>query len=155
MPDQSQSPEFEGRGAAAGQRSVELRRTSLGHYEARNDRGGVIELGDGTGTEFTPVEILLAAIAGCASVDVDHMTSRRAEPEEFTVRCSGTKVSDDDGNHMQDVEVTFHLRFPAGAQGDAARARIAPAIKASHHRDCTVSRTVEWATPVTMRPATQ
>ncbi|MGC0142646.1 OsmC family protein [Pseudactinotalea sp. Z1732] len=153
MTDHSQSIEPDERGGAPGHRSVELQRTSLGHYEVRNARGGVISLGDGTGTDFTPVEVLLAAIAGCSSVDVDHMTSRRAEPEEFTVRCSGTKISDDDGNHLQDVEVTFHLRFPAGAEGDAARARIAPAIKASHDRECTVSRTVELPTPVTMRTA--
>lgn len=134
----------------AGHRSVRLERTRLGHYDVRNARGGVISFGDGTGEEFTPVETLLAAIAGCASVDVDHMTSRRAEPEQFTVVASGTKVTDDDGNHMQDIEVTFHLAFAAGADGDAARARIGAAIRASHDRDCTVSRTVERPTPVTM-----
>src|SRR5699024_3987502 len=68
----------------AGHRSVDLERVSRGHYRLRNERGGSMVIGDGSGEEFTPVELLLAAIAGCSSVDVDLITSRRAEPEEFT-----------------------------------------------------------------------
>ena len=125
---------------------VRLERVAPGAYVAANARGVRLAIG---GTDaFSPVELLLAAIAGCSSVDVDLMTSRRAEPERFAVTASAVKVREG-GNHLEDVEVTFSLRFPAGAEGDAARTRIAPAVRASQERDCTVSRTVELGTPIT------
>jgi uncharacterized OsmC-like protein len=124
---------------------VTLSRLDTTLYEATNARGARIEVG-GEGN-FSPVELLLAAIAGCTAVDVDVMTSRRAEPEEFVVEASGRKETEG-GNHLEDLTVTFRLRFPDGEDGDKARSRIEPAIKASHERDCTVSRTVELGTPV-------
>ncbi|NLE17294.1 MAG: OsmC family protein [Propioniciclava sp.] len=114
-------------------------------YTATNGRGASIEVG-GQGN-FSPVELLLAAIGGCTAVDVDVMTSRRAEPEAFEVEVSGSK-STEGGNHMTDLQVTFRLRFPEGPDGDKARDRVAPAVKVSHEKDCTVSRTVELGTPI-------
>lgn len=49
-------------------RSVTIERTRTGHFTATNARGGTIGFGTGSGpeggTEFTPVELLLAAIGG-------------------------------------------------------------------------------------------
>ncbi|HIZ97541.1 MAG TPA: OsmC family protein [Candidatus Janibacter merdipullorum] len=138
-------------GTGPGHRSVELSRMSLGHYEVRNERGGSITIGDGSGDDFTPVELLLAALAGCSSVDVDHITSRRAEPESFTVVAEGDKVSTPEaGNHMDDLQVTFAVRFPEGEGGDAARAALPRSVAQSRDRLCTVSRTVQIGVPVTM-----
>ena len=125
---------------------VRLERVAPGAYVATNARGVRLAIG---GTDaFSPVELLLAAIASCSSVDVDLMTSRRAEPERFAVTASAVKVREG-GNHLEDVTLTFALAFPDGEAGDQARARIDHALKASHERDCTVSRTVELPTPVT------
>ena len=138
-------------GTGPGHRSVELTRRGLGAYELRNERGGTIPVGDGSTEEFTPVELLLAAIAGCSSVDVDHITSRRAEPESFTVVAEGDKVSTpEDGNHMRDLHVTFTVDFPDGDGGDAARAALPRSVAQSRDRLCTVSRTVQIGVPVTM-----
>lgn len=139
-------------GTGPGHRSVSLTRTSLGHYEATNARGGTIALGGGDTDDFTPVELLLAALAGCSSVDVDHITSRRAEPEAFDVVAEGVKTSTpEDGNHMTDLQVTFAVRFPEGEAGDRARAMYPRAVAQSHDRLCTVSRTVQLGTPVELR----
>lgn len=126
---------------------VTLTRVAPGRYQARNSRGAVIEFGTGD-DQFSPGELFLAAMAGCSSVDVDTMTSRRAEPEVFEVTGSGVK-STEGGNHYEDLTVRYRLRFAEGEDGDAARARIPAAVKASKERDCTVSRTVELGTPVT------
>ncbi len=134
-------------------REVSLERVALGRYEVTNARGGSMILGDGNDEAFSPVEALLAAIAGCSSVDVDHLTSRRAEPTRFEVTSSGDKVSVDGGNVMTNLRVTFHLEFPEGTDGDQARARIDAAITASHDRLCTVSRTVELPSPVVLQRA--
>ena len=75
-------------------------------------------------------------------------TSGDTTTEVFTVTVTGHKISDEDGNRMTDLEVTFSVAFPEGAGGDRARAILPRAIKSSHDRLCTVSRTVEAGTPV-------
>ena len=139
-------------GTGPGHRRVSLTRTAAGEYEAVNVRGGTIRMGGGQTEDFTPVELLLAAIAGCSAVDVDTITSRRAEPVEFEVAAEGEKARTDDlGNHMTGLEVTFTVRFAEGEDGDRAREMLPKAVQMSHDRLCTVSRTVEFGTPVTMR----
>jgi uncharacterized OsmC-like protein len=129
-------------------RSVTLRRTSLGQYEVRNPRGGTITVGVGDGAEFTPVELLLAALGGCTGADVDYITSKRAEPDSFVVHVSGEKVRDETGNRLSGLTIELHVAFPDGASGDAAREALPRAARMSHDRLCTVSRTVELGTPV-------
>ncbi|KAB7743007.1 OsmC family peroxiredoxin [Nostocoides sp. F2B08] len=139
-------------GTGLGRRSVALSRVAQGVYEVTNERGGSIRLGNGRTADFTPVELLLAAIAGCSAVDVDIVTSRRAEPTAFAATSTGVKATDpENGNHMTDLEVTFTVRFPAGADGDRAREMLPRAVAMSHDRLCTVSRTVQLGTPVEMK----
>ncbi|WP_256794945.1 OsmC family protein [Terrabacter sp. Ter38] len=129
-------------------RRVTLTRDSVGRYTARNDRGGSITLSSGT-DELSPVELLLAGIAGCTAVDVDTVTTRRAEPEQFEIEVTADKVKDEHGNHLQDIEVRFRVRFPEGDGGDAAREMLPKLVKRSHDEWCTVSRTVELGQQVT------
>jgi putative redox protein len=107
-------------------RTVSVDRLGTARYAATNARGGRIEFGSGTGddTDFTPVELLLAAIGGCTSID-------------------------DEGSRMENLAVTFHVEFPEGPEGDRARAILPRAVRLSHDRLCTVSRTVELGTPIT------
>jgi len=132
-------------------RKVSVGRVANGVFTATNDRGGQITLGTGSGTDFTPTELLLVAIGGCTAIDIDILTSRRAEPEAFEVRVDAEKVRDADGNRLTGIEVTFRLRFPAGEQGDAARAVLPDAVHKSHDRLCTVGRTIELGTPIATR----
>ena len=118
---------------------------------ARNVRGGTLVVGDGSDGGFSPTELLLAALASCTAIDVDTLTSRRAEPTAFEVRVDATKVRDELGNRLQDLVVTFRLAFPEGPAGDAAREVLPEAVRRSHDRLCTVSRTIELGTPVATR----
>jgi len=132
-------------------RTVSITRTSAGRYTAVNSRGGSLELGTGDVDDFTPVELLLAAIGGCTAIDVDVFTTRRAEPVSFVVEVGGDKVRDEGGNRMEHLSVAFGLTFPDGQGGDAARVLLPEAVQRSHDRLCTVSRTVELGTPVETR----
>ena len=129
-------------------RRVTLTRDGVGRYTVRNDRGGSITTSSGT-DELSPVELLLAGIAGCTAVDVDTVTTRRAEPEQFEVEVTADKVRDEHGNHLQEIEVRFRVRFPEGDGGDAAREMLPKLVQRSHDEWCTVSRTVELGTKVT------
>jgi uncharacterized OsmC-like protein len=131
-----------------GRRHVAVDRVGPNSYTATNARGGTISVGDGRDDAFTPVELLMAAIAGCTAIDVDLVTSRRAEPDSFQVEVDAKKVSDTGGNHLTDIVVTFKVAFPDGEGGDKARAVLPDIVKKSHDRLCTVSRTVEMGTPI-------
>ncbi|MFD5813339.1 OsmC family protein [Streptomyces sp. NPDC127038] len=134
-------------------RRVTVERTGTGRFTATNARGGTISFGTGgAGTEdaFTPVELLLAAIGGCTAADVDVATARHVEPTRFTLTVTGDKISDEQGNRMTDLAVTFSVAFPDGEPGDRARAILPRAVRTSHDRLCTVSRTIEAGTPVTV-----
>ncbi|WP_062313338.1 OsmC family protein [Demequina rhizosphaerae] len=130
-------------------RSVTLTRESEGVYVATGQDGAQLRFGRGEGL-LSPVELMLAAIAGCSSIDVDAMTTRRAEPERFEVTASADKVTEDGANILEDIRVLFDLAFPEGEAGDAARKRIGAALRASHEKHCTVSRTVEAGVPVAL-----
>ncbi|HJY71264.1 MAG TPA: OsmC family protein [Streptosporangiaceae bacterium] len=132
-------------------RSVRLERIENSRYTAINERGGKISIGTGDGADFTPVELLLVSIGGCTAVDVDLLTSRRAEPDSFEIVVGAEKVRDTAGNHLTDLQVTFRITFPDGEQGDQARAVLPDAVRKSHDRLCTVSRTVELGTPIATR----
>lgn len=129
-------------------RWVEIERAEPGVFVARNARGGELRLGGDAGDLFTPVELLMVAIAACTAADVDAVTSRRAEPEELRARVDAHKHRDETGNSLRDIQVTFSARFPDGEAGDAAREALPRAVQTSHDRSCTVPRTVEAGTPV-------
>jgi uncharacterized OsmC-like protein len=131
-------------------RSVTIERIGKGRYRLENVRGGWIEIGEGADTNFTSVELLLAAIGGCTSTDVDYLTSRRCQPNRFAVTVSGDKIRDSEvGNRMENLEVSFMVEFPEDEAGDAARDVLPRAVRRSHDRLCTVSRTVETPSPIT------
>jgi putative redox protein len=133
-------------------RTVDVTRNELGVYEAVNGHGVSISFGQDNTQRFSAVELLLAAIAGCSATDVDHITSKRAEPTSFRVRISGEKVRDEQGrNHVSPISMTFDVAFPEGEEGDAARSVLERAVQQSHDRLCSVSQTVTRGTPVDVR----
>jgi uncharacterized OsmC-like protein len=133
-------------------RSIEMTRLEKGRYEATNTRGGRLVVGQGGADEtFSPVELLLVAIAGCGALDVDHITAKRTEPTRFDVRMRGDKIRDEHGNRMTNLVLTFDVEFPDDEAGRAAYDVLPRAVQQSHDRLCTVSRTVEVGTPVETR----
>lgn len=139
--------------AEAAKRSVSLRRTGPGSFRATATSGASIDVGgnagEGTAPTFTPVELLLAALGACTAIDVEVLTSRRAEPERFDLVVEADKIRDEHGNRLTNLSVAFHVTFPGGAAGDTARELLPDAVRRSHDRLCTVGRTIEVGAPVT------
>ncbi len=133
------------------ERGIEITRLALGSYEAVNRRGGTLRFGSADDDSFSPVELLLAAIAGCTASDVDYISVKRAEPERFAATVTADKLRGPDGNHLENITLTFDIKFPEGEGGDAARDVLPEALKRSHDRLCTVSRTIELGTPIEAR----
>ena len=105
-------------------RSIDLTRIGVGRYKATNARGGVLPIGSGHDPDFSPVELLLAALAGCGAIDLDLVTGKRADAE------------------------TFDVTFPQGEAGDRAREVIPRTLQQVRDRLCTVGRTVALGEPV-------
>jgi uncharacterized OsmC-like protein len=132
-------------------RTVTLERTQKAGYVLRNDRGGEIVVGTAEGDRFTPVELFLGALAACGAIDLDLITSKRAESERMLARAQGLKVRDELGNRLVELTVTFDVTFPATEAGERARAIVPRTLEQIQNRLCTVSRTVAIGTPVTTR----
>jgi putative redox protein len=128
-------------------RSVSIERLSKGRYLATNTQGDTLVVGEGDGS-FSPIELLLTALAACSAIDVDYIVGKRDEPASFRIRSEANKVRDDGGNHLTDIVVTFDARFQDTEAGEAAQGVLDRAVKQSHDRLCTVSRTVELGSKV-------
>jgi putative redox protein len=128
-------------------RSVELIRTATARYTARNAAGVEIEFGHGEDL-LSPVELLLAAIAGCSSIDVDTVTARSAEPIDFRVTATGHKVVEDGASRVDGLHLSFNVAFPDTDDGRKAAGMVERLAALSHDKYCTVSRTVERGTAV-------
>lgn len=134
-----------------GHRSIELTQIGPGRFKATNDRGGETFMGGGgDDPDFTPVELLLAAIAGCTAANVEPVTSRRSPSTRFSITSSGEKVRDDEGSRLTDLTLRLDIAFPEGPDGDAAREILPRTVQQTLERLCTVSRTVERGTPITL-----
>lgn len=129
-------------------RYVDLTQIGEGRFKAVNRRGGVLPMGSGDDPDFTPVELLLAALAGCGAVDAELITRKRARATGFDVRAEGHKVRDERGNHLVDLSVSFSLTFPDGEDGDRARESLPRTLQMITDRLCTVGRTVTLGEPV-------
>ena len=126
-------------------RSVELTRIGPARFKATNARGGETFFGTGgVDPDFTPIELLLTAIAGCSALDVEAITHKRTSSTTFDVHA--------EGNHLTGIRVSFDIAFPEGPDGDAARERVQSAIEMSRDRLCTVSRTVQLGEDVVYDP---
>ena len=111
-------------------------------FKATNVRGGVLPIGWGDDPDFTPVELLLAALAGCGAIDLEWVTDKRAPFASFAARAEGHKVRDEQGTHLVNLSVTIDVTFPDGEAGDQAREVVPRTLQQIEDRLCTVGRTV-------------
>jgi uncharacterized OsmC-like protein len=131
-------------------RTVNVERIGLGRYRAVNAAGASIEVGGSNA--FSAVELLLAAMACCSAADVDHITTKRAPPETFAIEVRADKVRDEDGNHLTNIELDFHITFPDTKDGRIATSALPRAIAQTRDRLCTVTRTVALPNQIEFRP---
>ena len=91
-------------------------------FRVTNQHGSSMIIGNGDPDAFSPIDLLLAAIAGCTAMDVDAITGKRAEPERYEVDIRADKIKDVGGNRLVNIEIDFQVRFPDSEAGAAAAA---------------------------------
>ena len=132
-------------------RRIAVTRLAAGRFLASNGRGGSVVMSSSStgGSDLTPVELLLAALGGCTAMDVDAVTSRRAEPLLFEVIVEADKIRDESGNRLTDIVERFRVAFPDTAGGAQATDLVPGLVDKSHDRLCTVGRTVQVGASIT------
>ena len=106
-------------------RTVSLERTEKAGYVIRNTRGGEVVVGTAEGDRFTPVELFLGALAACGAVDLDLITSKRAEPERMRARSTPSRsaTSSATGSSISPSPSTSRFRTPRPATRPAPSSR--------------------------------
>jgi uncharacterized OsmC-like protein len=126
--------------------TVRVERTDDGGYLARNERGSEIRITGTGGPEFTPVELLLAALGGCNLVTVEPLTAQRGHRlPRLAATVEGEKVKP---ATLVRVTMTYDVELPAG--DDEAKAVFEKVAERVHERYCTVSKALRDHTPVTV-----
>ena len=114
-----------------------------GTMSALNTRGGELPIGTGwDGQRFNPIEMLLAAIGGCAAIDFTTVLARRGHPlSGLEIEVRGRRASDE---RLEAIEVFYEL--PDDAEISDEDIEVARRLTADVL--CTVSRTVQRSSPV-------
>ncbi|MEU4802915.1 OsmC family protein [Actinosynnema sp. NPDC023587] len=122
---------------------VEVRKVGQHEFVATNDRGASVPVGRaGANGSFSPVELLLAAVAGCAVVTAETLVHRRVG-DGLTARARDVRPA---GAHELD-EVPVTLAYDVSALTDEQRAALDTTVRRAIDQLCTVSRTLRKAPP--------
>ncbi len=113
------------------------------HMEAVNEEGGKIRMNGkaaigGLEGGFSPMQLLLAGIAGCSAIDIMRILKKqRQQLEDLTVEVNGDKQSV--GTYS--VFKTIELKFIFSGEIDPLKAE--KAIELSINKYCSVSKALE------------
>jgi len=122
---------------------VRVNVSSDGTMTALNTRDGELPIGTGwEGERFNPIEMLLAAIGGCAAIDFTTVLARRGHPlSGLEIEVRGRRANDE---RLDAIEVFYVLPDDA----DVSDEDIEVARRLTADVLCTVSRTVQHSSPV-------
>jgi uncharacterized OsmC-like protein len=127
---------------------VRIRRDAPAKFTATNGRGAQIKVGRSQdGADFSPVELLMAALGACAALSADHVISRRLgddAPIDVVVEAE----KDVEADRVTSVRTRFDLDMSVLSQAD--QDTLTKLIGRAVDRTCTVSHTVEPGVPVTL-----
>ncbi|BDC99442.1 OsmC family protein [Persicobacter psychrovividus] len=127
------------------------------HMKADNGEGNTIELDGspeigGKNQGMRPMQLLLAAVAGCSSIDVISILKKQRQPlQDLKVSVSGERSPEGKAN----VWTKIHLHYKAFGELDAAK--VEKAVKLSNEEYCSVgimlSKTAEITYSFEILPA--
>lgn len=113
--------------------------------QAKNEAGNTFILdnspdGGGDGAGFRPMQSLLAAMAGCSSMDVIAILKKqKLEPFGLTVTVDGERETGKDANLWKTVHATFTFT------GKVPKEKAERAVQLSLEKYCSVSMTLRAA----------
>jgi putative redox protein len=129
---------------------IEVNRLNDGyHMEAVNEQGNVVHMDaspdiGGTNKGMRPMQMLLAAMGGCSSIDViSILKKQRQELKDIKVTVTGEREKDAVPSLYTDVHAHFRL------YGDLDPDKAEKAIALSVEKYCSVAKTLEKNAKIT------
>lgn len=127
--------------------NIEVRPAGRHSFIASNGRGAEVRIGrkDQEGS-FSPMELLLAAAAGCVAVTAETLVTRRVG--DFTAHAEHVSV---EGAH-EVTTVPVSLDYDLSGLDDEQRAALDTVVRRAVDQLCTVTRTLKRSatTPLTL-----
>jgi len=129
---------------------IELSRLNDGfHMEAENEQGNVVQMDaspdiGGTNQGMRPMQLLLAAMGGCSSIDVINILKKQKQPlKDIKVTITGEREKD----AVPSLYTEVHAHFKLFGNLDPDKAQ--KAVSLSVDKYCSVAKTLEKTAKVT------
>jgi putative redox protein len=125
------------------------RKDGLYHMQARNDTGNTIEMDGspaigGTNQGFRPMQLLLAAVGGCSTIDIVNILNKQKQlVEDIRIVVDGEREPNVEPSLFQDIHVHFTLK------GDLSDEKVKRAVDLSMGKYCSVAKTLEKTAKIT------
>lgn len=117
---------------------INLERVGEHEFVATNGRGASVKIGrKGQEGSFSPVELLVAAAAGCAMVTSETLILRRTGSDQLTAEADA--VQSESGNEVVSIPVTLSYDLSAVEDVEALETVVRRAVE----QFCTVTRTLK------------
>jgi putative redox protein len=125
------------------------RKNGLYHMQAVNDTGNAIDMDGspaigGENKGFRPMQLLLAAIGGCSTIDIVSILRKQREPlEDIQITVNGEREPNVEPSLFRDIHVHFALK------GNLSEDKVRKAVDLSMQKYCSVAKTLEKTAKVT------
>jgi putative redox protein len=129
---------------------IEINRPGDGfHMEAVNEAGNVIHMDaspdiGGSNEGMRPMQVLLAALGGCSTIDVINILKKQRQPlNDIKVIVTGEREKD----AVPAVYTEAHIHFRLF--GDLDHTKVEKAVNLSVEKYCSVAKTMEHSAKIT------
>jgi len=119
------------------------------HMEARNEQGNTVHIDGspdigGTNQGMRPMQMVLAAMGGCSSIDIINILKKQRQPlRDFKVTITGDREKDVVPSLFTEVHAHFKL------YGDLDLEKVQKAIILGVEKYCSVAKTLEYRAKIT------
>ncbi len=119
------------------------------HMKATNEEGAVIQVDGavsvgGENKGFRPMQLLLAGLGSCSSIDIISILKKQKQPiEDLTVWVDGEREKDKVPSLFKNIHVHFLLR------GNLDEKKVKRAVDLSMKTYCSVTKTLEKTAKIT------
>lgn len=117
-------------------------------FEVTNDKGHKVLLDNKSKKEgkvegTSPMELLLAALAGCSSIDIIAILNKqKINPTDFKMDVEGDRIPNVAPSLFYKIKVNVRL------EGDISPEKAKRAVSLSFDKYCSVAKILEYSTPI-------
>ena len=119
------------------------------HMKATNEDGAAIHIDGssivgGENNGFRPMQLLLAGLGSCSSIDIISILKKQKQPlEDIRVLVDGEREKDKTPSLFKDIHIHFIL------QGNLDEKKVKRAVDLSMNTYCSVTKTLEKTAKIT------